>query len=53
MRRTYHTIEKKGKVSARKLGEFLSKNGQFLLRMADLIEPCRLARPLRTSVPSW
>ncbi len=43
MRRTYHTIEKKGKASARKLGEFLSKNGQFLLPMVDLIEQCRLA----------
>jgi putative transposase len=43
VRRTYHTIEKKGKASARKLGEFLSKNGQFLLPMVDLIEQCRLA----------
>ena len=43
MRRTYHTIEKKGKASARKLGEFLSKHGQFLLPMVDLIEQCRLA----------
>ena len=43
MRRTYHTIEKKGKASARKLGEFLSKNGQFLLPMVDLIQQCRLA----------
>jgi len=36
-------MEKKGKASARKLGEFLSKNGQFLLPMVDLIEQCRLA----------
>ncbi len=43
MRRSYHTMEKKGKASARKLGEFLSKNGQFLLPMVDLIEQCRLA----------
>ena len=43
MRRSYHTIEKEGKVNARKLGEFLSKNGQQLLPMVDLIEQCRMA----------
>lgn len=43
MKRTYHTIDKQGKVNARKLGEFLSKNGQQLLPMADLIEQCRMA----------
>ncbi len=43
MKRNYHTIEKQGKGSARKLGEFLSKNGQLLLPMVDLIEQCRMA----------
>jgi putative transposase len=43
MRRSYHTIDKQGKVNARKLGEFLSKNGQQLLPMVDLIEQCRMA----------
>ena len=43
MRKSYHTIEKKGKANARRLAEFLSKNGQFLLPMLDLIEQCRLA----------
>lgn len=43
MRKSYHTIEKKGKANAKRLAEFLSKNGQFLLPMLDLIEQCRLA----------
>jgi transposase-like protein len=43
VRRSYHTIDKQGKVNARKLGEFLSKNGQHLLPMVDLIEQCRMA----------
>ena len=43
MRRNYHTVDKQGKVNARKLGEFLSKNGQQLLPMVDLIEQCRMA----------
>jgi len=43
MRKSYHTIEKMGKANARRLAEFLSKNGQFLLPMLDLIEQCRLA----------
>lgn len=29
--------------NARRLAEFLSKHGQFLLPMVDLIEQCRLA----------
>lgn len=44
MKRNYHTIDKDGKVNARQLGEFLSKNGQQLLPMVDLIEQCRMAR---------
>jgi len=43
VRRNYHTIDKQGKVNAGKLGAFLSKNGQQLLPMVDLIEQCRLA----------
>jgi hypothetical protein len=46
VRKSYHTIEKMGKMgkgNARRLAEFLSKNGQFLLPMLDLIEQCRLA----------
>jgi hypothetical protein len=43
VKRNYHTIEKQGKGSARKLGEFLSKNGQLLLPMVGLIEQCRMA----------
>lgn len=43
MKRNYHTIDKQGKVNARKLGEFLSSNGQQLLPMVDLIEQCQVA----------
>jgi hypothetical protein len=42
-KRKYHTIEKQGKVNARKLGEFLLKSGHLLLPMVDLIEQCRMA----------
>jgi transposase-like protein len=43
VKRSYHTINKQGKTNARELGEFLSKNGQQLLPMVDLIEQCRIA----------
>jgi len=43
VKRNYHTIDKQGKVNARKLGEFLSNNGQQLLPMVDLIEQCQVA----------
>ena len=43
MKRNYHTIDKQGKVNARQLSEFLSKNGQQLLPMVDLIEQCWMA----------
>jgi putative transposase len=43
VKRNYHTIDKQGKANARQLGEFLSKNGQQLLPMVDLIEQCRIA----------
>jgi len=40
---TYHTLIQTGKPNARKLAEFLSRNGQVLLPMVDLIEQSRLA----------
>jgi len=43
VKKHYHTIDKQGKVNEGKLAEFLSKNGQLLLPMVELIEQCRLA----------
>jgi transposase-like protein len=43
LKRSYHTIDKQGKVSERKLAEFLFRNGQALLPMLELIEQSRLA----------
>lgn len=43
MKRRYHTINKQGKANEQKLAEFLSKNGQLLLPMVDLIEHCQWA----------
>ena len=43
MKKSYHTINKEGKVNEQKLVEFLSQNGQLLLPMVDLIEQCRCA----------
>ena len=43
MKRNYHTIASSGKANERKLTEFLSRNGQFLLPMVDLIEQSRMA----------
>lgn len=43
MKRRYHTIDKQGKANEAKLAALLSKNGQLLLPMVDLIEQCRLA----------
>ena len=43
MKRNYHTITKIGQTNAGKLTEFLSRNGQALLPMVDLIEQSRLA----------
>jgi len=43
VKKTYHTIDKQGKANTKKLAEFLSKNGQLLLPMVDLIEQCQLA----------
>ncbi len=43
MKRSYHTIDKQGKVGERKLTEFLVRNGQALLPMMELIEQSRMA----------
>jgi putative transposase len=43
VRRSYHTINKQGKVGERKLAEFLVRNGQALLPILELIEQSRLA----------
>lgn len=43
MKKSYHTIGKQGKVNEQELTEFLSKHGQFVLPMVDLIEQCQLA----------
>ena len=43
MRRSYHTITNRGQANARRLAEFLTRNGQGLLPMVDLIEQSRLA----------
>ncbi len=43
MKRNYHTIASSGKANERQLTEFLSRNGQCLLPMLDLIEQSRMA----------
>ena len=43
MKRSYHTIDKQGKVGQRKLTEFLVHDGQALLPMLELIEQSRMA----------
>jgi len=43
VRRSYHTIDKQGKVGERKLTECLVRNGQALLPMLELIEQSRMA----------
>ena len=43
MKRDCHTLDNRGKVNERKLAEFLSRNGQHLLPMAELVEPSPLA----------
>jgi putative transposase len=43
LKRNYHTIIQTGKPNTRKLAEFLSRQGQVLLPMVDLIEQSRLA----------
>lgn len=43
MKRSYHTIDKQGRVGERKLAEFLVRHGQALLPMLELIEQSRMA----------
>ena len=43
VKRNYHTIASSGKANERKLTEFLSRNGQFLLPRVELIEQSRMA----------
>jgi transposase-like protein len=43
VKRSYHTINKQGKVGERKLSEFLVHNGQALMAMLELIEQSRMA----------
>jgi hypothetical protein len=43
VKRNYHTLDKQGKVNERRLAEFLTKNGQQLLPMVDLIVQSRMA----------
>ena len=43
MKRSYHTIDRQGKVGERKLAEFLVRHGQMLLPMVELIEQSRMA----------
>jgi putative transposase len=43
VQRSYHTIDKQGKVGERKLAEFLVRDGQALLPMLELIEQSRMA----------
>jgi putative transposase len=42
VKRSYHTIDKQGRVGERKLAEFLVRNGQALLPMMELIEQSRV-----------
>jgi putative transposase len=43
VKRSYHTIDRQGKVGERKLAEFLVRNRQALLPMLELIEQSRMA----------
>ena len=43
VKRNYHTIASSGKANERQLTDFLSRNGQFLLPMMELIEQSRMA----------
>ena len=43
MKRNYHTLDNQGKANERKRAEFLTKNGQQLLPMVDLIAQSRIA----------
>jgi putative transposase len=43
VKRNYHTLENQGKANERKLAEFLSKHGQQILPMVELISQSRMA----------
>ena len=43
MKRNYHTLDNQGKVNEQKLAEFLTKNGQQILPMVELITQSRMA----------
>lgn len=51
MKKTYHTIRKQGKVDEQELATFLTRNGQRLLAMVDLIEQSRMACDQLIDVP--
>src|SRR5262249_62325613 len=42
-KRNYHTLDNRGRTNERRLAEFLTKNGQQLLPMVDLIVQSRMA----------
>jgi len=43
VKRNYHTLDNQGKVNERQLAEFLTKNGQQILPMVELITQSRMA----------
>jgi putative transposase len=43
VKRNYHTLDSQGKANERRLAEFLTKNGQQLLPMVELIAQSRIA----------
>lgn len=43
LKRSYHTISTQGQTNSKQLAEFLSRHGQGLLPMVDLIEQSRMA----------
>jgi len=43
VKRNYHTLDNQGEANERKLAEFLTKNGQQLLPMVELIAQSRIA----------
>jgi len=43
VKRNYHTLDNQGKANERRLAEFLSRNGQTLLSMVELIAQSRMA----------
>ena len=43
MKRRYHTIDNQGRANERRLADFLTRHGQLLLPMVELIEQSRMA----------